>query len=105
MKIIIVFLLVLAAFGADGINKVEIKSIENRVLKADVFGKNINSLLVIYNNNNITNSCKLKASGATFDSIIRKWELTCNLPNISSRLEIRYLDSLNKPNQLTKFIE
>lgn len=101
----LIFLTIFCAAQAFGINKIEIITTQNRTLIAQIWGKNTTSLLVLYNNSNLTPNCSLTKIGKSFDGIVRKWELKCKLPKSSGRLIIKYQNPRNQSLEINKFIE
>lgn len=101
----LIFLAIFCVTGAYAINKIEIITTQNRTLKAEIWGKDTTSLLVIYNNSNLTPNCTLTKIGKSFDGVVRKWELKCKLPKSSGRLTIKYQNPRNQNLEINKFIE
>lgn len=93
------------ALGSSTISKIIILGLKDREIHIVVFGRDINSLLILYNNENIRNACTITPAGTTLDGIIAKWNLSCKLPKSSGEFEIKYIDVNGKNGSIFKFIE
>ena len=49
--------------------------------------------------------CRIDGIKNPLDRVVRKWALSCRLPNESGKVEIRYFDLHNKRQIVAKFIQ
>ena len=103
MRVIIlaIFALIL---NAGSITKVDIVVAKRGTIGAYIYGSDTNNIQVFYAGR-LIDDCRIDGIKNPLDRVVRKWALSCRLPNESGKVEIRYFDLHNKRQIVSKFIQ